>query len=103
VDGVKGPPSTAELALDQAHLVCDQVLDRVGLHELVAHVIRLRVLVHADDVEARALVALRGATSLATQIEQQRLAHAAPFLARTRFNGRPATRSAARFATHTGP
>src|SRR3990167_6550414 len=50
-------------------------LQRVRLDELVAAVARLRLDVHAYDVETRLLVALRGTTGPAKQIEQHRLHH----------------------------
>lgn len=48
-------------------------VERVGLREAVAAVVRLGCNVHTPHVEPSALVALRSATSAAEQIEQDRL------------------------------
>jgi hypothetical protein len=49
--------------------VLSEVRERVGLHEL-KRVVRLGLVVDANHVETCAVVSLRGASSLAIQIEQ---------------------------------
>jgi hypothetical protein len=57
-------------SVDRVELVAvlADVLERVGLHELVARVPGLRPVVDTDDVEARALVAAGAAAGAAEGI-----------------------------------
>jgi hypothetical protein len=64
----RGEPIEAPASVDHAV----QHIERVRLDELVTAIVRLRVDVDTDDIEARALVAPGAAAGTAEQLEQPR-------------------------------